>query len=79
VCRALEKHVLEEMRKSGSAGSLICRADVVPQIHCHDWRRVIFRQRYVQTVVEVEGFYRNPHSRKLPAIQRHWNPLCAHT
>jgi hypothetical protein len=35
---------------------------------------VILRQRHQKAVIEVEGFYRNSHCRKLPAMQTHWNP-----
>jgi hypothetical protein len=69
--------VFEEMRKSGSAGFFIRRPYVIPEVHCHDWRSVILRERHEQTVVEVEGFYRNSHCLKLPAMQTHWNPLDA--
>jgi len=40
---------------------------------------VVFRQRHEQPVIQMEGFYWNPHSRKLPAMQSHWNPLSVGT
>jgi len=79
VCRALEEHVFEEMGESGSASLLIRRPDVIPEVHGHDWRGMILRQRHEQPVVEVEGFYWNSHCRKLPAMQTHWNPLGTRT
>jgi hypothetical protein len=79
VCRALEEHVFKEMGESRSAGLLVRRPDVIPEVHRHDWRGVILRQRHKQPVVEVKGFYRNSHCRKLPAMQTHWNPLGTRT
>ena len=35
VLRALEHHVLEQVRKTGEAGALIGRADVIPEIDRH--------------------------------------------
>jgi putative heme iron utilization protein len=72
---ALEQHVLEQVRESGPARLLVRRADVIPEVHSHDWRGMILRQRYEQPIVEMEGFYRNSHCRKLPAMQTLWNPL----
>jgi hypothetical protein len=71
--------VFEEMRESGSASLLVRRPHMIPEVDRHDWRGVIFRQRYKQPVVEVKGFYRNSHCRKLPAMQTHWNPLGTRT
>jgi hypothetical protein len=73
--RALEKHMLEEMRESGSAGLFIRRPYMIPEVDSHNWCGVILGQRYEQAVVEMESFYRNSHCRKLPAMQTHWNPL----
>jgi hypothetical protein len=39
--RALKEHVLEQVRESGSAGSLICGSDMIPEIHRHDGRGVV--------------------------------------
>jgi hypothetical protein len=36
---------------------------------------VILGQRDQEPVLEPEGFYRNSHCRKLPAMQTYWNPL----
>src|SRR2546423_7916490 len=57
--RSLEEHVLEKMREPGAAGSLVRRSDMIPEIHRHDWRGVVFGQCYEQSVVETERFYRN--------------------
>jgi hypothetical protein len=48
---------------------------MIPEIHRHNWRGVVFRHGDEKPVIEVEGFYRNSHYRKLPAMQTHWNPL----
>ena len=77
--RALEEHVLEQVRESGPPGSFIRGADVVPKIHCDNRRGVVLGQCDEEPVIEVEGFYRNSHCRKLPAMQTHWNPLGALT
>ena len=44
VLRALEHHVLEEVREAGAARPLVLRADVVPDLGVHDRRRVILEQ-----------------------------------
>jgi hypothetical protein len=75
VCRPLKEHVLEQMREPGPTCLLVGRSHVVPEVHSHDWRSVILRQRDEQAVVEMKGFYRNSHYRKLPAMQTYWNPL----
>ena len=50
VLRALEHHVLEQMRKPGSSRLLVSRADVVPHGQMHDRRRMILGQDHAQPV-----------------------------
>src|SRR5688500_10905537 len=52
ICRALEEHVLEEMRKAGSAFAFIRGADVVPEVYGDNGRGPIGREREQQTVLE---------------------------
>src|SRR5206468_6726275 len=61
VCRALKKHMLEQVSESRSPCLLIRRSNMVPEIHSDDRRSMIFRQGYEQPVIEPEGFYRNSH------------------
>ena len=44
VARALEHQVLEEMREPRPSRLLVLRADVIPQRHVHDGRRMILGQ-----------------------------------
>jgi hypothetical protein len=71
----LKEHVLEQMSETGPADLLVGGSHVVPEVHGHDWGRVILGQRHQQPVLETKGFYRNSHCRKLPAMQTYWNPL----
>ena len=50
VLRALEHHVLEEVREPGAARPLVLRADVIPDRDVHDRRRVILGQDHAQPV-----------------------------
>ena len=50
VLRALEHHVLEEVRESGPSRLLVLRADVIPELDVHDRGRMIFRQHDVMPV-----------------------------
>ena len=50
VLRALEHQVLEQVRKPGPARLLVLRPDVIPQLHVHDRRRMVFRQHDRQPV-----------------------------
>ena len=50
VLRALEHHVLEEVREAGAARLLVLRADVIPELQVHDRRRVILGQDHRQAV-----------------------------
>ena len=50
VLRALEHHVLEQVRKPGAAGLLVLRPDVVPQLHVHHRRRVVLREDHREPV-----------------------------
>src|SRR6185369_7684170 len=60
--------MLEQMRKSGPAWAFVGGADVVPKVHGHDRRRVIFGQRNKQSVRQLKGYDRNAHRSKL-----HWS------
>ena len=50
VLRALEHHVLEEMREAGAARLLVLRADVIPELDVHDRRRLVLVQDDDQAV-----------------------------
>ena len=50
VLRALEHHVLEQVREPGAARLLVLRADVIPDLGVHDRRRVIFEKDDLQPV-----------------------------
>ena len=52
VLRALEHHVLEEVRKAGAALLLVLRADVVPHPEVHDRRGMILGEDHRQPVRE---------------------------
>jgi hypothetical protein len=67
--------MLEEVRKSGSAGLLIGGTDVIPEVNRHDRSGMILGQRDKKPVIKTKGFYGNSHCRKLPAMQSDWNPL----
>ena len=59
VGRALEHHVLEQVREARAARPLVTRAGVVPHVHRHDGRRVIFRVKDAQAVGKRERFVRD--------------------
>ena len=65
VGRALEEHVLEQVSEPGATGTLVGRADVVPEIHRDDRRGVIFGQGHPQPVGELERLDGNAHERML--------------
>jgi hypothetical protein len=67
--------VLEQVRESSPARPFVGATDVVPEVHRDYGRCVVFREGDEQPVIEMEGFYRNSHCRKLPAMQTYWNPL----
>src|SRR5207245_9732197 len=50
---ALEHHVFEQVRKTGTPGYLVGWADVVPQVDRHHWQAVILRENYFQAVGEL--------------------------
>src|SRR5207249_701885 len=50
VFRALEHHVLEEVRKAGAPFLLVFRANVVPDRHVHDRRRMVLRENHPQPI-----------------------------
>ena len=52
--RALKEHVLEQVRESRAARPFVRRADVIPQVHGDDRRRVILGEGDEQPVVEPE-------------------------
>jgi len=64
VLGTLKQHMLEQMRKSGAAGLLICRPDVIPEVDRNDRRGVIFRERNEQPVVQAKCVDRYSHAIK---------------
>ena len=50
VLRALEHHVLEQVREAGAAGTLVLGPDVVPHFGVHDRRGVILEEHHLQPV-----------------------------
>ena len=50
VLRALEHHVLEQVREAGAARLLVLRTDVIPELGVHDRRRVVLEQDHLQPV-----------------------------
>ena len=50
--RALEHEVLEQMGEPCTAGPLVLRADVVPEVHRDDGTPVVLVYDHVQPVVE---------------------------
>src|SRR5262245_47483952 len=50
--RALEHHVLEEVRDAGGAPRLVARADSIPHLERDDRTTVVFLQEHPQTVLE---------------------------
>jgi hypothetical protein len=59
VRRALEHHVLEEVREAGLARLLVAAADVIPEVHRHDRRTLVARQDHPQAVRELMAFDRD--------------------
>src|SRR5438552_8118182 len=53
VLRALEHHVLEEVREAGLAGLLVLAGDVVPQVDGDHRRTVIPRQDHAQAIFQA--------------------------
>ncbi len=53
VLRALEHHVLEEVREAGASLALVARADVVLDDDGVDRRRVILGDDHAQAVLEL--------------------------
>jgi hypothetical protein len=41
----LKEHVLEQMREAGPANLLVGGSYMVPEVHGHDWGRMILRKR----------------------------------
>src|SRR5205085_5271038 len=54
VSGAFEHHVLEQVREAGATGTLVARAGVVPHVHRHARRRMIFGVQDVQAVGQRE-------------------------
>ena len=50
VLRALEHHVLEQVREPGAARLLVRRTDVIPEVHRHQRQPVILGQDHVEAV-----------------------------
>ena len=50
--RALEHHVLEQMRESAAVGRIILRADVIPDLNGHRRRGVVLDRIDLQAVRE---------------------------
>ena len=50
VLRALEHHVLEEVREAGAARLLVGRADVIPEVHRDQRQPVILGQDDLEPV-----------------------------
>ena len=53
VGRALEHHVLEQVREAGAAGALVPRADVVPDVDRRDLRAVVLGEHDRQPVGQL--------------------------
>ena len=60
VLAAVEEEVLEQVREAGLAALLVARADVVPEVHRDDRRRVILVDDEPQPVVERELLVGDP-------------------
>jgi hypothetical protein len=60
VLRALEHHVLEEMRKAGASFLFVCRADVVPEVDGNDRQAPILAQDDVEAVRQRVLLERDP-------------------
>ena len=50
VLRALEHHVLEQVREAGAPGGLVGRTDVVPDVDRDERQAVIFREDHLEPV-----------------------------
>ena len=50
VLRALEHHVLEQMRETGAARLFVRRADVIPQVHGDHRQPLVPAQDHVEAV-----------------------------
>ena len=55
VLAAVEHQVLEQMGEPGLARFLVLRADVIPDVHGHDGRLVIFVDKQRQSVIKDEA------------------------
>ena len=66
VRRALEHHVLEQVREAGLAGLLVLAADVVPEVHRDHRRARVARQDDAQPVVEGVALDRDLRQGKPP-------------
>ena len=56
VLGAFEHHVFEEMGEAGAAGTLVERADVVPEIDGDEWQAVVFMREDDEAVGQGELF-----------------------
>jgi len=65
--RSLEHQMLEQVRKSGVAGPLVFRTDVIPEVHGDDRAGVVFVQQDVEAIGERVLGEGNVH-RNLPQV-----------
>lgn len=56
ILRALKQHVLEQMSETGSARTLVARADVISDTNGIGGRAVIFSEQYTETILQAEFF-----------------------
>jgi hypothetical protein len=59
VFATVEEEVLEEVREAGLTAALVARAHVIPEVHAHDWRVVIFVYQEREAVRQNEFLVRN--------------------
>ncbi len=64
VLRALEHHVLEQVREAGAAADLVAAADVVDDVHGDGRRRVVDEHHDAQAIVELLALHVEPQIRR---------------
>ena len=75
VLRALEHHVLEQVREAGAARLLVGRADVIPEVHGHQRQPMVLAEDHVETVRQRVFLERQPWDagrRGIAALLRPW-------
>ncbi len=77
ILRALEHHVLEEMREARMPRLLVPRAHIKRHAQRHGRRRVIFREHYAQTVLQRELLNGNLHAPGRRRVGRSLSRLCS--